>query len=295
MQAREAGPRWSRPTELEDALLQLRSGGWTVLAGGTDLYPARVGRAVDEPLLDITAIRSPRAITADSLDGAPAIRIGALATWSDLLPEKLPLGLAALGLAAREVGAVQIQNRATIGGNLCNASPAADGVPALMALDARVELASTAGQRRLPLAEYVLGNRRTARRADELLTAVLVPTPGPRARSLFLKLGHRRYLVISIAMVGLSLEAGADGEVARCAIAVGACSAAAQRLTSLERRLVGRPVAEVAAGVGHLVDDDALALLEPLDDVRGTAAYRREAAGRLIERGLAELGAELAR
>jgi len=295
MQAGEAGPRWTRPTELEDALLQLRSGGWTVLAGGTDFYPARVGRAIGDALLDITAIRGLRGINADLLDGTSALRIGALTTWSDLARENLPPGLAALRLAAREIGGIQIQNRGTIGGNLCNASPAADGVPALMALDAQVELASTGGRRRLPLADYVLGNRRTARRADELLTAVLVPQPGPRARSLFLKLGHRRYLVISIAMVGLCVETDDDARIVRCAIAVGACSAAAQRLAPLEARLVGRTAAELAAGVGELIDADALMALTPLDDVRGTAAYRREMAARLIERGLAELGAELAR
>jgi CO/xanthine dehydrogenase FAD-binding subunit len=295
MQAGGIGSRWAQPTELGDALLALRDGGWTVLAGGTDFYAARVGRAIDDALLDITAIRTLRGITPDRLDGAAALRIGALTTWSELSRATLSPGLAALRLAAREVGGLQIQNRGTIGGNLCNASPAADGVPALLALDAQVELASLSGPRRLALAEYVLGNRRTARRADELLTAVLVPEPAERTRSLFLKLGHRRYLVISIAMVGLSVQADADGRIARCAVAVGACSAAAQRLPALEARLVGRTTGELAAGVAHLVDADALAPLAPMDDVRGTAAYRREAAARLIARGLAELGAELER
>lgn len=295
MQPGASGPRWAQPTELGDALLALRDGGWTVLAGGTDVYAARVGRPIDDALLDISAIRSLRGITPDRLDGVDALRIGALTTWSDLSQATLSRPLAALWLAAREIGGVQIQNRGTVGGNLCNASPAADGVPALLALDGQVELASLAGMRRLPLAEYVLGNRRTARRADELLTAVLLPEPAPEARSLFLKLGHRRYLVISIAMVGLSVQADAQGRVARCAVAVGACSAVAQRLPALEARLVGRSTGDLAAGVADLIDADALAPLAPLDDVRGTAAYRREAAARLIARGLAELGMEFGR
>jgi CO/xanthine dehydrogenase FAD-binding subunit len=293
MQAGGTGPRWARPTELGDALVALRDGGWTILAGGTDFYAARVGRPIDDALLDISAIGTLRGITADRLDGAAALRIGALTTWSELSKATLSPPMAALWLAAREIGGLQIQNRGTLGGNLCNASPAADGVPALLALDAQVELASLSGLRRLALAEYILGNRRTARRADELLTAVLVPELAPQARSLFLKLGHRRYLVISIAMVGLAVQADADGRVARCAVAVGACSAAAQRLPALEARLVGRTAGELAAGVADLIDADALAPLAPLDDVRGTAAYRREAAARLITRGLAELGAEL--
>ena len=293
MQAGGTGPRWARPTELGDALVALRDGGWTILAGGTDFYAARVGRPIDDALLDLSAIGTLRGITADRLDGAAALRIGALTTWSELSKATLSPPMAALWLAAREIGGLQIQNRGTLGGNLCNASPAADGVPALLALDAQVELASLSGLRRLALAEYILGNRRTARRADELLTAVLVPEPAPQARSLFLKLGHRRYLVISIAMVGLAVQADADGRVARCAVAVGACSAAAQRLPALEARLVGRTAGELAAGVADLIDADALAPLAPLDDVRGTAAYRREAAARLITRGLAELGAEL--
>ena len=295
MPAGETAQRWARPGKLEDALLALRDGHWTVLAGGTDFYPARVGRPIDDAILDISAIGALRGIGSSVVDGEKVLRIGAMTTWSDLARAVLPASLAALPLAAREIGGPQIQNRGTLGGNLCNASPAADGVPALLALDARVELASLAGTRTLPLADYVLGNRRTARRADELLTAVLVPEPPQGARSLFLKLGHRRYLVISIAMVGLALSVDAQGRVARCAVAVGACSAAACRLPALEARLAGRPVGELVAGVADLLDDDALAPLAPLDDVRGTAAYRREAAARLIVRGLAELGAEVGR
>ena len=295
MQSSIAGGRWARPARLEEALAQLRSGGWTVLAGGTDLYPAWAGRAVDASLLDISGLDALRGISREPGETGEQLRIGALTTWTELLRAQLPRSLDALTLAAREVGGVQIQNRGTLGGNLCNASPAADGLPALLALDARVELASAGGVRTLPLADYVIGNRRTALRADELLTAVLLPLHEPAMRSLFLKLGHRRYLVISIAMAGFALAADAQGRIAHCAVAVGACSAAARRLPELEARLLGRPADEIARGVDALLDDRALAPLSPIDDVRGTATYRREAVAQLLARGLAELAAELAR
>jgi len=297
MQTSSAGARWLRPVELGEALRQLRSGGWTVLAGGTDLYPGWVGRPVDDAVLDISGLETLRGVSTEQTPAGQSLRIGALTTWSELARATLPRALDALAMAAREVGGIQIQNRGTVGGNLCNASPAADGVPALLALDATVELASSAGVRRLAVGEYVLGSRRTARRADELLTAVVVPCAGPRARSLFLKLGHRRYLVISIAMAGIALEADAQGRIERCAVAVGACSPAARRLTQLEERVRGMAARDLARDAQALLDDSALAPLSPLspiDDLRGTARYRRAAVSRLIARGLAELATELA-
>ena len=118
----------------------------------------------------------------------------------------LPPLFDALKAAAREVGGVQIQNAGTVAGNVCNASPAADGMPALLALGAEVELQSAAGSRRLPLDDFVLGSRRTARRADELVSALHIPARAAGARSVFLKLGGRRYLVISITMVAVLIE-----------------------------------------------------------------------------------------
>src|SRR3546814_609393 len=125
--------RYLRPQALEDAVAALADGGYTVLAGGTDVYPARVGRAFDDDILDITALAGQRAID----EGDDGFRIGALTTWSDLLRRPLPPAFAALKQAAREVGGVQIQNAGTLAGNLCNASPAADGVPPPLALDDR--------------------------------------------------------------------------------------------------------------------------------------------------------------
>jgi CO/xanthine dehydrogenase FAD-binding subunit len=277
-------PLYLRPAGLDEALAALAGGALTVLAGGTDFYPRRVGRLLREDVLDITGLAGLRGIRRDG----HMWRVGALTTWSDILREPLPRLFDALKLAAREIGGLQIQNAGTLGGNVCNASPAADGVPCLLALDAEVELASAAETRRVPLADFVTGGRQTARRPDELITALLVPERSARARSTFLKLGARRYLVISIVMVAVMLDTDESGAVASAAVAVGACSPVAQRIRALEARLIGRP----AAALASLVRAGDLWLLTPIDDVRGTAAYRLEAAQRLTQRALQDLADE---
>lgn len=279
-----------RPARLDAALQLLTQTHYAVLAGGTDFYAGYVGRAVPGPVMDISAVAEMRGVTeTHGPDGGSVLRIGALTTWSDLARGERPPALQCLVEAAREVGGVQIQNRGTVGGNLCNASPAADGVPALLALDAQVELASARGRRVLPLGAFVLGNRKTALAADELLTAVSLPVRSARAGSRFLKLGHRRYLVISIAMIAAVLDFDADERVSYCGLAVGACSAVAVRLPTLEAALRGQPRAQIAARLPALIDDRALAPLAPIDDVRGTAVYRRRAVRELLLRALTEI------
>jgi CO/xanthine dehydrogenase FAD-binding subunit len=274
-----------RPTDLSAALDVLKRRQLTVLAGGTDFYPARVGRPLPDAILDITGLVGLLGVRTE-----PTVyRIGALTTWAEVLAAPLPRLFDGLKLAAREIGGRQVQNAGTLAGNLCNASPAADGIPALLALDAEVELSAHDGARRLPLASFITGGRRTVRRADELMTAILVPRWGPSAASTFRKLGARRYLVISIAMIAATLEAGADGTIARAAVAVGACSEVAQRLSSLEAKLLAKPL---APSLADLVGPDDLAHLTPISDIRGSAEYRREAAMTLVQRALAELGRE---
>ena len=161
-------------------------------------------------------------------------------------------------------------------------TPAADGVPPLLALDAMVELAGRAGTRRLPLVSFITGNRRTVLAPGELLIAIHVPKAARHARSAFLKLGARRYLVISIAMAAATLEIK-DARITAARIAVGACSAVARRLPALEAALVGATVESLAARV----EASQLAPLSPIDDVRGSAGYRREVVVTLLRRLLA--------
>jgi len=273
--------RFERPRSVAEAASLLAAGDWALLAGGTDLYPAHVGRPIARPLLDLSRVEGLRGIRRSDSGWT----IGATTTWSDVIRADLPPLFDALKAAAREVGGVQIQNAGTVAGNVCNASPAADGMPALLALDAEVELQSAAGSRRLPLDRFVLGSRRTARRPDELVSALHLPARNATARSAFSKLGGRRYLVISISMVAAMVELDGAGRVAHAAVAVGSCSAVAQRLPALEARLLGGN----AAALADCVAPDDLAPLTPIDDVRGSGAYRLDATATLVRRALESL------
>jgi CO/xanthine dehydrogenase FAD-binding subunit len=268
-----------RPNSLQDALDVLADTRATILAGGTDVFPALGDRPLSGPVLDISGLAEIRGIQFT----AEHIVFGARTTWSEVLTSPLPRGFDGLKAAAREVGSVQIQNAATIAGNLCNASPAADGVAALLALDAELVLSSRNSSRALPLSEFILGNRKTARRPDELLTSIRVPRRVENAVSTFLKLGARRYLVISIVMVAANLVVDPAGNIAEALICVGSCSPAALRLTELERALDGRPA---RSGLQHIVKAEHFRQLSPIDDVRATADYRRDAARTLVVRAL---------
>lgn len=270
-----------REMSLDRALEKLSRTGMPILAGGTDFYPALRDAPAPPRLLDVTRIQGLRGIERNDTGW----RLGAATTWSDVIREPLPGLFNGLKVAAREVGSVQIQNAATLGGNLCNASPAADGVPPLLALDASVELASTQGTRQLPLSEFILGPRCTARRPDELLVAIHVPATHEAACSGFMKLGARRYLVISIVMASVVLVPDDTGRLKDVRLAVGACSAVAQRLHRLESVLRGQLV---QADLLSLVMPQLFAELAPIDDVRGSAEYRLQVVQQILRRLLAD-------
>jgi CO/xanthine dehydrogenase FAD-binding subunit len=267
-----------RPRTLNEALAALAQSGGRILAGGTDFYPSLGDREVTGPVVDISAVRELTGIAV----GEDTVRIGGRVTWSEIANAQLPRCFTALQQAAREVGSVQIQNVGTIAGNLCNASPAADGVPPLLACDALIEIADRSGARQVPLAQFLTGYRRTIIRPSEIVTAVTLPI-WRNGRSSFRKLGLRRYLVISITMVAVLLEADEYGCVARAGIAVGGCSAVALRLGALEAALVGAPAQRA---LGQLVRDEHVAVLTPIDDVRASSEYRRRAALILVQRAI---------
>jgi CO/xanthine dehydrogenase FAD-binding subunit len=270
-----------RPATLDEAVAVLARDAPTVLAGGTDLYAATPRGGLGGPVLDVTGI----AEFGDVAEDAAGLRIGAAVTWGRIARAALPPALDALRQAAVEVGGRQVQAAGTIAGNLCNASPAADGVPPLLVLDAEVELASAEGRRRVPLAGFVTGPRRTVRGPHEIVTAIHIPRAALAGRSRFLKLGARRHLVISIAMVAVRAEV-VDGRIARAALAVGACSAVARRLPGVEAALAGVPVTEAAA---RIAGADVAAALDAIDDIRATGAYRAGAAAELLRRALGEV------
>lgn len=268
---------YARPETLSEALRLMAGGRARVLCGGTDLYPGAAAR-LPGPVVDLAGLGELTGITPDR-----GLRIGASTSWTAIAEADLPDSCRALQQAARQVGGRQVQNAGTIGGNLCNASPAADGVPPLLALGAQVELVSAAGTRRLELKDFLVGPRRTALRPDEVLAAVLIPEASLHGQSAFVKLGARSHLVISIAMVAARVVTG-GGRVTEAAVAVGACSPVAVRLPAVEAALAGAPIGEA---VGRIRDVDVTASLSPIDDVRATAGYRRMAAAELVRRAVA--------
>ena len=137
----------------------LASSGGQILAGGTDFFPSLGDRPVTGTVVDISGLGELKGVVKQPKH----IRIGGLTTWTEVVKTPLPRGFDGLKAAAREIGGIQIQNRATVAGNLCNASPAADSVPPLLTLDADVELVSQAGVRRVALADFIVGNRKTLR------------------------------------------------------------------------------------------------------------------------------------
>ena len=268
------------PTRLEDAVNILQNSGHdgvAIVAGATDWFPARGEKPLQQPVLDINKIIELQGITCTP----QGWRIGAAVTWSDIITADLPKCFNGLKAAAREVGSVQIQNSGTLAGNLCNASPAADGMPPLLTLDASVELASPAGIRIVPLSDFVLGVRQTALGPAELVSAILLPEVSATAIGSFVKIGARKYLVISITMVA-ALISVVSGRIIEARVAVGACSAVAQRVPLLEAALLG-------CGVADAVDQIHPAHLEqlsPISDMRGSAQYRGEAALELCRRAV---------
>ena len=279
---------YSRPTNLEEALAIRADRQAQVIAGATDIYPMKAtqeawGQYEPSDMLDISAVDALRGID-DIGDGW---RIGALVTWRDIIDADLPAAFDGLKLAAVEIGGQQIQNRGTLAGNLCNASPAADGVPPLLALDAEIELQNKDGERRIALSEFIDDYRHTLLQGDEIVTAIFVPKLPDAAQSHFLKLGARRYLIISIAMASVVVVPDKTGKIADVRIALGSCSPVAQRLPRLEQELVGR---SLDRALGNVPKPAHLEALAPIDDIRATSTYRRNAALNLLCELLAQIG-----
>lgn len=270
---------YQRPETLDEALAILAAGEFQVAAGCTDIYPATERKVLDWPILDITAIADLRGITRTD----EGLRIGATTTWSDIIKADLPPAFDGLKLASREVGAMQIQNRGTLAGNICNASPAADGVPPLLTLDAAVELQAANGARKLPLSEFLTGPRQTALEPGEIVSAIHVPSASMEGKGHFLKLGARKYLVISIAMTAVRITLS-DGIVRQAALAIGSCGPVATRLPEIEARLIGHPL-----DPSHITDDLVDKAVRPIDDIRADASYRSASAAELLRRTIGAL------
>ena len=236
----------------------------------------RGGAPLEGRLIDVTRVAGLRGIERAE-DGW---RIGAATTWGDVARADLPPAFDGLRAAAREVGSVQIQNAGTVAGNLCNASPAADGAPPLMTLEAEVRIASRDGARAMPLDAFLVGPRRTALGPGEMAAGLRVPARPEGARGAVLKPSARRHMVISIVMVAV-VVAVEEGRVAHARVAVSDCSPVARRLPDLKAAPIGQSAS------APRVAPEALAGLAPISEVRGSGAYRMEAAAELVARALA--------
>jgi xanthine dehydrogenase FAD-binding subunit len=269
-----------RPRSLEEALEVRRTRRVLPFAGGTDLMAAHrrgPGLLPDLPLpllflgqlVELTEIRPE----------AGGINIGAACTLASLLQHPAPP--APFKAALAEMASPALRNVATLGGNICNASPAGDTLPFLYAAGAELELAGGARKRRLPIGEFILGPGRTALAEDELLVSILVPELRFDAW-LYRKVGTRRANALSkLSFLGLARR-GEKGRIEDFRCAFGAVAATVVRSAGLEENLVGRSPAQVTALLPRLRAEVA-SLLSPIDDQRSTAAYRRAVALDLLE------------
>ena len=268
-----------RPKNLLEATKFLSERNFKILSGGTDIYPSHVGRALPDNILDLSALAELQDISHSDHE----TRIGGAVTWTALASANLPPAFRALQLAALQIGSVQVQNRGTIAGNLCNASPAADGVPPLLVLDAEVELISLSGVRRIPLTNFIEGYRKTQIRADEILSAIIIPKTTNDERSVFVKLGARKYQVISIVMVAALLRRDVSGNIVEARVAVGSASEIAQRLLAVEQAILGSAKHKKPS---TLLRREQFSSLKPIDDSRGTEKYRNDVAFTLVGEAL---------
>ena len=272
------------PTSLDEALALLGAGPEiAVIAGGTDLVPAvRAGRREPSVIVDLRHLGLSE-ITVE----ADQIRIGAAVTFTEILGSVvLATEYPALLEAASEVGGPPIRNRATLGGNLANASPAADSAPPLLVYDASVVIAGPAGRREVPLTAFFEGPGRTVLRPGEILIEVVLPRPAGSTRAAFYKLGPRLAMAIAIVSVAVRVTRNDAGEMTACRIALGAVAPIPLRMEDAETIISSEGLTTesiVAASAA------AARACSPIDDIRGTATYRRQMVEVLVGRLLTRL------
>lgn len=263
------------PKNLKEALLARQQCGYPILAGGTDLI-AQWKASGNRPfgVINISGIKELKGIK----ESKNSIMIGAGATHSEIFESKIVKKfLPALATACGTVGALQIQNRGTIGGNVMNGSPAGDTLPVLLAYDAEVELVSLRGSRLVPFAEFFTGYRKTVAAKDEVVTKFIIKKPGKGESAVFLKVGTRRAQAIS-KVCGCFRKIGRE-----CIITYGSVAPTPIRCRKTEDFLKGKKLTpEVIGSALKLVGSE----VAPIDDIRSNASYRRHVAKALLSRFL---------
>jgi len=277
--------RYLSPKSLNEALSLLEEGNEAntyIIAGGTDLLiRLKNGEINADSVIDLKAVPLLSDIKYDQRIG---LRIGALSSIASI--EKyptFPLEYTALPEAASSIGSAQIRNRGTIGGNLCNASPSGDLAPALIVMDATVEISGEFGQKAVKLEGFFVAPGKTVLKNTEILTEILVPKPCPRSGSAYLKLGRRKGLDLAIVSVACLLAVKNDAycEVAR--IALGAVGPTPLRARNAEALMIGKEIDdELIEKVARKAAEEA----RPISDIRATADYRKEIINVLVRRAI---------
>jgi len=278
-------PKAQIPATLAEAyaILTERGSSMKVIAGGTDLMVLMNAHMLDDgQFLDIWRIEELKGIT----DEGNLLRVGALTTYTQLIRSELVRQhVPALVAASRTIGAIQIQNRGTIGGNIVNASPAGDSLPVLAAYDAEVEIGSARGTRRAAFKDFYTGYRRTVLEPDELVLAVRVPKLNEGERDLYWKVGTRRAQAISKTV--LAARAQISGEkVESIGIGVGSVAPTVVRATRTEQLLSGEVInASLVEQARRMIAEE----IAPITDLRSTEHYRRSVTGNVLVKFLRQL------
>lgn len=276
--------QYIRPASLDEALsARAEHPDYMILCGGTDLLVA--GNKQDHPPGIIDLFGLPKLVGL-KIRGDGSIRIGAATTYSDILDSELARReLSALCAASREIGALQIQARGTIGGNIATSSPVGDSLPVLLALDAFIEVGSRESRRLVPYEEFCTGYRTIDLAHDELIIAVHIPARTPGLRQLWRKVGPRKAQSISKVMVAAALHVQ-DGAIVEARIGLGAVAARPVRAHATERAILGKPPGTETAEAARA----ALASeITPIDDIRSSARYRMRVTQNIVARMIVEL------
>ena len=283
------GFEYSTPSTMQEAVALLSQEGARPVAGGTDLFiHMRAGIASPKHLVDLTGlglsyVRKERGV----------VKIGATTTFEELLESDIiRRDLPCLMESAREVGAVQTRNLATIGGNLCSAVPSADSAPPLLVYDAQVKIAGRKGNRVVALEEFFAGPKKSTLKADEILVEIQVPVPAPRTGARFIKKGRRNAMTLAVANVAARLTFAEDGRtVDQARVALGAVAPTPLCAKQAEAILQGAALSEALIDQAASV---AAGEIAPISDLRATSMYRREVSRVLVKRAL-EQAWEMAR
>lgn len=281
--------RYERPHDIKGVLALAGQDGVRMLAGGTDLVPQlREGRRKARVIIDLKHVP---ALTSIERRADSSWRIGAAATVGAMgRHDGLAREHAALLEAARLIGSLQVQNRASLGGNLCNAAPSADAVPLLIALGAMAEIMGPSGSRTVPAASVPEAPGRTSLATGEIVAALIVPAQPARSAARYLRFTPRREMDIAIAGSGVRLGLGADGRISSAAVVLASVAPVPLIAERAGEMLIGAaPSTALFAAAGAKAAEEA----RPISDTRGSAAYRRELVSVLTRRALADCAERL--